>query len=159
MDVNSLNVVFSSKSNDWETPESFFKELDNEFNFTLDPCASKDNAKCINFFTEEDDGLLQDWGGHSVFMNPPYGRHIGDWIRKAYYESRKPNTVVVCLVPSRTDTKYWHEYCMKSDKISFVRGRLKFGSSKNSAPFPSSVVVFTSGNDLSSAPLIGYYDR
>ena len=159
MDYNSLRVMFSSESDSWGTPELFFKKLDVVFNFTLDPCASLENTKCSKFFTKEDDGLSKDWGGHSVFMNPPYGRQIGDWIRKAFNESRKPNTVVVCLIPSRTDTKYWHEYCMRADKISFVKGRLRFGGSRNSAPFPSAVVVFTSGNDVNLPPEIGSYDR
>ena len=157
MNESSLKVMFSSNSFSWGTPESFFKRLDNEFKFTLDPCATKETAKCARFFTEEDDGLSQDWGGHSVFMNPPYGRDIGDWIKKAYEESSKPGTVVVCLTPSRTDTKYWHEYCMKSDKISFVRGRLKFGGSTNSAPFPSAVILLTSRNNSSEPPGIGSY--
>lgn len=157
MNESSLKVMFSSNSFSWGTPESFFKRLDNEFKFTLDPCATKETAKCARFFTEEDDGLSQDWGGHSVFMNPPYGRDIGDWIKKAYEESSKPGTVVVCLIPSRTDTKYWHEYCMKSDKISFVRGRLKFGGSTNSAPFPSAVILFTGRNNVDEPPGIGSY--
>ena len=157
MNESSLKVMFSSNSFSWGTPESFFKRLDNEFKFTLDPCATKETAKCARFFTEEDDGLSQDWGGHSVFMNPPYGRDIGDWIKKAYEESSKPGTVVVCLTPSRTDTKYWHEYCMKSDKISFVRGRLKFGGSTNSAPFPSAVILFTGRNNVDEPPGIGSY--
>ena len=157
MNESSLKVMFSSNSFSWGTPESFFKRLDNEFKFTLDPCATKETAKCVRFFNEEDDGLSQDWGGHSVFMNPPYGRDIGDWIKKAYEESSKPGTVVVCLIPSRTDTKYWHEYCMKADKISFVRGRLKFGGSNNSAPFPSAVILFTSRNNSDEPPVIGSY--
>lgn len=159
MNKKSLDLMFSSNSDDWNTPQLFFKKLDNIFNFNLDPCASEQNTKCSKFFTKEDDGLTKNWGGHTVFMNPPYGRQIGDWIRKAYNESRKPNTVIVCLIPARTDTKYWHDYCMKADKISFVRGRLKFGGSSNSAPFPSAVVVFTSSNNPEELPSIGAYDR
>ncbi len=138
-------VGFSSADNTWSTPDAFYRNLDREFNFTLDPCASDSNAKCFKYYTEEDDGLAQDWGGETVFMNPPYGRDIKKWIKKAYQESEKPNTTVVCLIPSRTDTRYWHDYVMKAKEIRFVRGRLKFGDSKNAAPFPSAVIVFSSG--------------
>lgn len=134
------DVHFSSKTDDWPTPQSFFAELDQEFAFTLDPCSSHENAKCETYFTKEDDGLSKSWLGHAVFMNPPYGREIGKWMKKAY-ESAKEGAKVVCLVPARTDTAWWHEYAMKGE-IRFVRGRLKFGGHQNSAPFPSAVVVF-----------------
>jgi len=137
--------MFSSGNDGWSTPQDFYDELTQRFSFTLDPCATDATSKCFKHFTEEDDGLAQDWSGHTVFMNPPYGRVIGKWIQKAYEESRKEKTTVVCLLPARTDTKYWHEYCMKANEIYFVKGRLKFGDSKNSAPFPSAVVVFRSG--------------
>lgn len=136
-------VLFSSKEEVWETPQDFFDCLNEEFNFTLDPCALPENAKCAKFFTPEDDGLLQDWGGETVFCNPPYGRKIYSWVQKCAEESKKPNTKVVMLIPARTDTKYFHEYIYKkATDIRFVRGRLKFGDGKNSAPFPSMVVVF-----------------
>lgn len=139
----NTEVMFSSKSELWETPQKFFDELNEQFHFDLDPCATKDNAKCIQFFTPEVDGLKQDWGGHKVFCNPPYGRKLYDWVKKAYDESRKDNTTVVMLIPARTDTRYFHEYIYhKAKEIRFIRGRLKFGGSKNSAPFPSMVVVF-----------------
>lgn len=137
-----MRVHFSSKTDDWATPQSFFNRLDNEFNFTLDPCANELNAKCPKFFTKDDDGLIQSWAGERVFMNPPYGRVIGDWVRKAYEEAQNDNTVVVALIPARTDTKYWHEYVMKAKEIRLVKGRLKFGDGRNSAPFPSAVVIF-----------------
>ena len=137
-----MDVHFSSKTDDWATPQSFFNRLDNEFNFTLDPCANELNAKCPKFFTKDDDGLTQSWAGERVFMNPPYGRVIGDWVRKAYEEAQNDNTVVVALIPARTDTKYWHEYVMKAKEIRLVKGRLKFGDGRNSAPFPSAVVIF-----------------
>jgi len=137
-------VGFSSKDDTWSTPLTFYRRLDMEFNFTLDPCASDSNAKCFKYYTEEDNGLIQDWGGETVFVNPPYGRDIKDWLKKAYEESQKPNTTVVCLIPSRTDTKYWHNYVMRAKEIRFVKGRLKFGDSKNAAPFPSAVIVFHS---------------
>ena len=124
----------------WATPQEFFDRYNKIYNFNLDVCASTENAKCERFFTEEHDGLSQDWVG-VCWMNPPYGRGIIDWMRKAY-ESSQSGATVVCLVPSRTDTKWWHDYAMKGE-IEFLRGRLKFGDSKNSAPFPSAIVVFT----------------
>jgi len=145
MDKTTQGVMFSSKSNDWATPQDFYNQLDAEFGFTLDPCASQASAKCSSFYTADDDGLSKDWGGQTVFMNPPYGRKIGNWIQKAYEEGEKSNTRVVALIPARTDTKYWHNYCMKATEIRFVKGRLKFGqgNTKNSAPFPSAVVIFS----------------
>ena len=137
-------VGFSSKNDDWETPQAFFDKLNQKYNFTLDPCACAQSAKCKKYFTEADNGLVQSWEGHTVFLNPPYGRKIKKWIEKAYREGLKPNTTVVCLIPSRTDTRYWHDYCMKAKEIYFVKGRLKFGGSKNAAPFPSAVIVFQS---------------
>ncbi len=134
-----MDVHYSSNTDEWPTPQAFFNELHGEFNFTLDPCASSGNAKCAKFFTKKDDGLLQDWSNERVFMNPPYGQAIKKWMQKAYEESLK-GAVVVCLVPSRTDTRWWHDYAMKG-KIRFIKGRLKFGESRNSAPFPSAVVI------------------
>ena len=117
-------------------------KLDKEFNFTLDPCCVPQTAKCDKYFTPEDNGLQQDWSNDVVFMNPPYGRQIPKWIEKAYKESVKGATVV-CLIPSRTDTRYWHNYIFKyAAEIRFIKGRLKFGNSKNSAPFPSCIVIF-----------------
>ena len=133
-----MDVHFSSKSDDWATPQSFYDRLNDIYNFTLDPCSDKFNAKCEKFYTEADDGLAQDWSGERVFMNPPYGRVIGDWIRKAY----ESNALVVALVPARTDTRYWHDYVMQADEVILIRGRLKFGDGSNSAPFPSAVVVW-----------------
>lgn|SRR5690625_1067299 len=141
--MTNMDVHYSSRSDNWATPQSFFDRLNNEFNFTLDPCSDKYNAKCSKYFTEEDDGLTKSWEGERVFMNPPYGRVIGDWIRKAYEESLKEGTMVVALIPARTDTRYWHDYVMKADEIRLVKGRLKFGDGRNSAPFPSAVVVFS----------------
>lgn len=150
MKQNTMQTLFSSSDMTWETPQYFFDQLNFEFGFDLDPCADLETAKCVKYFTEEDDGLEQDWSGHTVFCNPPYGRQIKKWIKKAYTESLKPNTRVVLLIPSRTDTAYWHDYVMKAREIRFVRGRLKFGNSKNSAPFPSAVVVF----DYNDTPTI-----
>jgi site-specific DNA-methyltransferase (adenine-specific) len=140
--MENISVMFSSKDDKWSTPQDFFDELNAEFGFTLDPCADDSNHKCNKYYTEEDDGLLQDWQGEIVFCNPPYGKAIKDWVRKAYIEGCKPNTTVVMLIPARTDTIYFHKYIYHKAEIRFLKGRLKFGNSKNSAPFPSMVVVY-----------------
>ena len=134
--------MFSSKTDLWSTPNDFFDKLNDEFHFTLDPCSTHENAKCYRHFTEEENGLLQDWGNEVVFCNPPYGRQIKYWVKKAYEESQKDNTTVVMLIPARTDTIYFHEYIYHKAEIRFIKGRLKFGNAKNSAPFPSMVVIF-----------------
>ena len=135
-------LMFSSKTDLWSTPWDFFEKLNDEFHFTLDPCSTHENAKCYKHFTIEEDGLLQDWGNEVVFCNPPYGRQIKDWVKKAYDESQKDNTTVVMLIPARTDTIYFHEYIYHKAEIRFIKGRLKFGDAKNAAPFPSMVVIF-----------------
>jgi site-specific DNA-methyltransferase (adenine-specific) len=137
-----MNVHFSSETPEWYTPQDTFDTLNAEFGFTLDPCCTDDNAKCHHYYTKRENGLEQNWGKEVVFMNPPYGREIKDWMRKAYNSSVQGATVV-CLVPARTDTAWWHDYAMKGE-IRFLRGRLKFGGAKDSAPFPSAIVVFTS---------------
>ena len=148
MDNQTKEVMFSSKSSDWETPQDFYEKLNEEFGpFTLDPCASEETAKCENYFTMQNDGLFRSWAKQTVFMNPPYGRQISNWIRKAYQEAQNPGTKVVCLIPARTDTKYWHDYCMRAKEIHFVKGRLKFGDSTNCAPFPSAVIIFESDRE------------
>jgi site-specific DNA-methyltransferase (adenine-specific) len=139
----NTEVMFSSETDMWATPQDFFDKLNEEFHFTLDPCATSENAKCERYFTEDDDGLKQDWQGNVVFCNPPYGRAIKGWVKKCYEESKKPNTKVVLLIPARTDTSYFHDYIYNiATEIRFIRGRLKFGDAKNSAPFPSMVVIF-----------------
>lgn len=135
--------MFSSKTDLWSTPQSFYDNLNKEFNFTLDPCATKDNHKCDKFYTKEDDGLSKSWIGESVFCNPPYGREIKHWVKKCYLESMQKNTLVVALLPARTDTEWFHMYIYnKAKEIRFIKGRLKFGGCANPAPFPSMVVVF-----------------
>ena len=134
--------MFSSQSNEWATPQDFYDNLDKEFQFNLDPCCTHENAKCENYYTIDEDGLAQDWSGHTVLVNPPYGRKIKDWVKKSYEESRDPDTTVVMLIPARTDTAYFHDYIYDKAEIRFLRGRLKFGDSKNAAPFPSMVVVY-----------------
>jgi phage N-6-adenine-methyltransferase len=135
-------TIFSSEDNTWETPIEFFNELNREFNFTLDPCCETSTAKCSKYYTKEDDGLSKNWQGETVFCNPPYGREIYDWVEKCSVEGNKPNTTVVMLIPSRTDTRWFHEFIHGKAEIRFIKGRLKFGNSKNSAPFPSMVVIF-----------------
>ena len=135
-------LMFSSKTDLWSTPNDFFDKLNDEFHFTLDPCSTHENAKCYKHFTEEENGLLQDWSNEVVFCNPPYGRQIKHWVKKAYEESQKDNTKVVMLIPARTDTIYFHEYIYHKAEIRFIKGRLRFGNAKNSAPFPSMVVIF-----------------
>lgn len=135
--------MFTSKTDLWSTPQDLFDVLDSIYHFTIDVCAAPENAKCERYFTPEDDGLSQSWNG-ICWMNPPYGRQIGKWLRKAY-ESAQNGATVVCLIPARTDTAWWHDYVMKGN-VRFLRGRLKFGGAKNSAPFPSAIVVF--GGDL-----------
>jgi len=131
--------MFSSKTDLWSTPQDFFDKLNQEFNFTLDPCATDDNHKCKKYFTTKDNGLSQSWDNEIVFMNPPYGREIGKWVAKA---SKVVGGVVVCLLPSRTDTRWFHDYIYGRAEIRFIRGRLKFGGCINSAPFPSMIVIF-----------------
>lgn len=136
-------LMFSSKKDNWSTPDDFYEMLNSEFEFTLDPCADDDNHKCNKYFTIFDDGLKQDLGGNNVFCNPPYGKDIKKCDKKYHEESKKPNTNIVMLIPARTDTSYFHEYIYnKASEIRFLKGRLKFGNSKNSAPFPSMIVIF-----------------
>ena len=136
----STDVMFSSQSNEWATPQSFFDKLNEEFGFTLDPCCTHENAKCGHHYTIEEDGLSKSWGGQVVFCNPPYGRELPKWVKKCHDESR--HATIVMLIPARTDTSYFHDYIYHKAEIRFVRGRLKFGDGKNSAPFPSMVVIY-----------------
>lgn len=138
--------LFSSEKQDWCTPQQFFDELDAEFHFVLDAAATHQNSKCKRCFTPEDDGLIQNWDvGGAVYCNPPYGKEIGLWVKKAYEEAQKGTTIVM-LIPARTDTKYFHEYIYHKAEIRFVKGRLKFtdenGIPKGTAPFPSMVVIY-----------------
>lgn len=139
MKENNMNVHFSSATDLWATPQDFFDKYNSKYNFTLDVCANKENAKVSKYFSKEDDALKQEWSG-ICWMNPPYDRTIGEWMKKAYEASLKGATIV-CLIPSRTDTKWWHDYAMKGE-IEFIKGRLKFGGHSNAAQFPSAVVVF-----------------
>ena len=144
LDWSAMNrdLMFSSKTNEWATPEHIFRQLDDEFHFNLDPCANEINHKCELYYTETDDGLSKNWGGYRVFCNPPYGRELGRWVEKAFREGHKDNTLVVMLIPARTDTTYFHDYILNRAEVRFVPGRIKFGDSKNAAPFPSMIVIF-----------------
>lgn len=135
--------IYSSKKMDWGTPQTLFDKLNAEFRFTLDPCASDDNHKCANYFTEQENGLLQDWGRERVFCNPPYGRSIGNWVKKCAEHA----DLAVMLIPARTDTKWFHEYIYNNPRVQirFLPGRVKFQGASNSAPFPSMVVIFNGG--------------
>lgn len=136
----NIEPCLSSETVEWSTPAWLFQALDAEFGFTLDPCCTKENATCKRYFTREENGLLKTWQGEVVFMNPPYGDEIGVWMAKAFGACRDSGAVVVCLIPARTDTAWWHDYAMRHE-IRLLRGRLKLGDAKNSAPFPSAVVV------------------
>lgn len=140
--IVNTDLMFSSKTGQWSTPQWFFDKLNDEFHFTLDPCADDSNHKCEKYFTKEQNGLIQDWSGERVFCNPPYGREIGFWVKKCHDEAQKENAVCVMQLPARTDTRWFHDYIYGQAQIRFIKGRLKFGDGKNSAPFPSMVVVF-----------------
>ena len=140
----NTDLMFSSKDDSWETPPSLFNILDMEFNFTLDPCCTKQTAKCKKFFTKEEDGLIQDWSKDVVFVNPPYGREIGKWVEKSYNEAKK-GAKVVMLIPSRTDTKWFHDFIYNKAEIRFLKGRIRFLQNKkelNAAPFPTMLIIF-----------------
>lgn len=137
--------LFSSKRLDWETPHRFFKELDDEFHFTLDPCCWPETAKCAKYYTPKENGLMQDWQGETVFCNPPYGKQITEWVIKCAKEGSKTDTTVVMLIPARTSTRYFHQYIYRdANEIRFVKGRLRFVGAPYQAPFPSMVVIFKS---------------
>lgn len=138
-------ALFTSNSDEWATPQNYFDEVNKEFNFNLDVCATEHNHKCEQYYTQADNGLEKSWGGYRVWCNPPYSQ-IDKWVAKAFYETRKDNTLVCLLIPSRTDTRYFHNYIYQRAEIRFVKGRLKFNESKNSAPFPSMLVVFRGAN-------------
>jgi site-specific DNA-methyltransferase (adenine-specific) len=132
----------SSNTPEWATPQWLFDVLDSIYHFTLDPCSTHENAKCRKHYTREDNGLLQSWAGETVFMNPPYGKEISDWVRKCFNESTFGGRGNVALLPARTDTLWFHNYVYDQAKIYFIKGRLKFGDGKGSAPFPSMIAVW-----------------
>ena len=132
--------MFSSKTGEWDTPQSLIDDLKTVFDFDIDVCADRPNV-CDFYYNEDEDGLSQEWNG-LAWMNPPYGRNFGDWVKKARYQNTKNNCTVVCLLPSRTDTRWWHDNVKYASVIVLMKGRLKFGEATNSAPFPSALVVF-----------------
>lgn len=134
-------ALLSNKGNEWETPQEFFNKLDAEFHFTLDPASTHENAKCAKHYTAEENGLLQDWTGETVFCNPPYGRELPRWVEKCAKAAGR-GTVVVMLIPASTDTRAFHQFIYGKAEIRFIKGRLHFNESKDAAPFPSMVVVF-----------------
>lgn len=134
--------LFTSDTDNWATPQEFFDKLNQEFDFEVDVCASFENAKCSIYYDRQADGLSQDWNGKRCFCNPPYGNEISKWVKKA----SESKSLVVMLVPARTDTRWFHDYIYGKAEIRFIKGRLKFGEGKNSAPFPSMVVVFNGDN-------------
>lgn len=146
MEMPPVSIVGETRTTEanegWETPQDLFDALNAEFGFTLDVCATTENAKCERYFTLRENGLWQEWTG-VCWMNPPYGREIGRWMQRAY-EASLDGTTVVCLVPARTDTGWWHDYAMRGE-VRFLRGRLNFGGDRkrgHNAPFPSAIVVF-----------------
>ena len=141
----NTDVMFSSATDNWSTPQDFFDKLNDEFHFTLDVCADETNHKCEHYYTKEIDGLSRPWIG-TIWCNPPYGRKIGEWVRRAYISAQIGSPTVVMLLPARTDTRWFHDYIYNKSntEIRFIKGRLKFGGCKNSAPFPSMVVIFRS---------------
>ena len=138
---HSREVMSSSKDMTWATPQEWFNYLDLEFDFTLDPCCQHETAKCAKHYTPEEDGLSQSWQDERVFMNPPYGRDLPRWMKKAYEEARDNGALVVCFVPARVDTEWWHRYAAKGE-VRFPKGRVKFEGATASAPFPVAVIIF-----------------
>jgi phage N-6-adenine-methyltransferase len=134
-----MSIHFSSQTDLWATPPDLFEAVNAVFGFELDVCATPDSAKCERFYSPQEDGLKQEWSG-ICWMNPPYGREIGRWMKKAY-EAGEAGATVVCLVPARTDTRWWHDYASRG-VVLFLKGRLRFGGAISSAPFPSALVVF-----------------
>lgn len=149
MNTHTRKLMFSSKRQDWATPQHIFDELNREFNFTLDPCCTERTAKCKKFYTPKEDGLSQSWEGERCFVNPPFGREQAAWIKKGWEESRKPNTLVVFLIPARTDTRHFHKYLYPYAELRFIKGRLKFVNPDSdlpkekwtASPFPSMVCI------------------
>ena len=140
--MSAESVLYSSATDEWPTPRAFFAKLNRRYRFTLDPCATPDNATCPLFFTKEEDGLKQDWGTHRVFCNPPYGRAIGAWVRKCF-EASQSGALVALLVPARTDTRWFHDWIQGKAEIEFIRSRLRFGDAESGAPFPSMLAVYS----------------
>ena len=151
-----MSIHFQSNTYEWETPQDLFDELDGEFGFDIDVCATEENAKCDKYYSPIQDGLSQIWEG-ICWMNPPYGYGIKRWVKKAYESSLKGATVV-CLVPSRTDTVWWHKYAMMGE-VRFIMGRVKFGGGNSNAPFPSAIIIFRPNTQIKRKTYIGFYQQ
>lgn len=143
-------VHFKSGNKEWETPDSVFKPLEKEFNIVLDVCANDKNTKCRTFLDKGVNSFTASWkdtlkglgdSDSACWMNPPYGRGIDRWIKKAHEEALK-GVVTVALVPARTDTLWFHNYIHNKQEVRFIKGRIKFVDASSSAPFPSMVVIF-----------------
>ena len=139
--MQNLTAFTSSANQEWETPQTLFNQLNEEFNFTLDVCALPETAKCEKYYTPLENGLIQDWSNEVCWMNPPYGKFQKEWIYKAHEESLK-GTTVVCLIPARPDTKIWHEVIFPNAEVRFIKGRITFVGAKSPAVFPSALVIF-----------------
>lgn len=134
-----LNAMHTGpRREDWETPPEIFAPLHAEFGFTLDAAANAVNAKTPAYISE--DALEKMWRG-VVWLNPPYGKQIGKWVEKAFQESVCRGATVVCLLPARTDSGWWHDYAERGER-RFIRGRIRFVGARYNAPFPSAIVVF-----------------
>ena len=136
---------FNSAKQEWATPQSLFDKLNDEFHFTIDLAADETNHKCEKYFSKEDDALRQDWSGYTGWINPPYGSNkskLQDWIKKAHYEAEENGCTVVMLIPARTNTKWWHRYCMQAAEVRFLCGRPKFGNANHGLPQPLAIIVF-----------------
>lgn len=138
-------ALFSSNSDEWKTPQELYRKLNERFKFTLDPCSTEENHLCDKYYTKKENGLCKSWKGETAFVNPPYSE-IKQWVEKCYLEHETNGVTAVMLIPSRTDTKYFHEYIYHKAKIEFIKGRLHFSNSKNSAPFPSMIVIYDANN-------------
>lgn len=147
-DQHRLKALFSSSNTTWETPQAFFDALNEEFKFTLDPCCVPETVKCKKYYTPKENGLLQDWSNEHVFVNPPYGREIVQWVKKAHMEARK-GTLIVILLPARTSTRWFHDWIYGYSEIRLIKGRMNFllnNKENGSAPFPSMLVIFNAGH-------------
>jgi phage N-6-adenine-methyltransferase len=156
MNKNDMDVLFSRKSDEWSTPQHIFDKLNAKYNFTLDPASDGVNNKCAKHYTPQTNGLAQSWNGENVFINPPYSKTY-DWVKKAHTEAKDNGVTTVMLLPARVDSRWFHEFCLDPilvKSLTFIKGRLKFGSSKNSAPFPSIIVEFGSPNKTPTQPEI-----
>ena len=134
-------TLFSSRSDEWETPQDLFDQMNAEFDFQIDACATAENKKCLVYFDKDQDGLSKSWGGCRVWCNPPYS-NVLEWVRKAFLESREDGTIVCMLLPARTDTKWFQQYVLHRAEVRFLNGRLRFSGAKENAPFPSMIVIY-----------------